>query len=77
LTATVETEVNVHDRVALPEPATLVGEKVQSVLFEPRLTVALNPLKPETVIVELPFAPTFATTLVGPAEIENSGAKLT
>jgi hypothetical protein len=63
--------------MALPEPVTLGGDRVHNVLFELKLTIPLNELKPETVIVELPFAPTLTDTIVGLAPIEKSGAKLT
>lgn len=77
MTLAVETALNVQDKVALPEPVRLAGDRVQSVLFELRLTNPLNELNPETVIVELPFAPTLTDTIVGLAPIEKSGAKLT
>jgi hypothetical protein len=78
LTWTTETETNVHDNLTLPEPVTLEGESVHAdVLFVVRVTVEVKPLKPVTVIVELPFTPTFTDTLVGLATTEKSGAELT
>ena len=68
--------MNVHDRVALPEPVTLVGE-MHDELFVLKVTSELNPLNPDTTIVELPFPPTFTDTLVGLPVIEKSGFRLT
>jgi hypothetical protein len=77
LTWKIEAETNMHDSLALPEPATLEGDSVHDVLFVTRVTVAVKPLKPVTVIVELPFTPTLTGTLVGLATTEKSGAELT
>jgi Flp pilus assembly protein TadG len=78
LTWTTDTEMNVHDNLTLPEPVTLEGESVHDdVLFVVRVTIAVKPLKPVTVIVELPFTPTFTDTLVGLATTEKSAAELT
>ncbi len=59
-------DVNVQDRVALPEPVTLVSETVQAeVLLFARLTMYAKPFRPVTVIVEVPGALTLTLTLVG------------
>jgi hypothetical protein len=58
--------VNVQDRVALPEPVTLVGETVQAeVLLVARMTMPAKPFMPVIVIVEVPGALTLALTLAG------------
>jgi hypothetical protein len=58
--------VNVQDRVALPEPVTVVGETVQAeVLLVARLTMPPKPFRPVIVIVEAPGALTLALTLAG------------
>ncbi len=58
-------DVNVHDRLAFPEPATLVGVIVHDeVVFVARLTTLRNPFRPVTVIFEVPAVLTFALTLV-------------
>ena len=64
--------LNVHDNVALPEPATLVGATEHEVLLVARLTTPANPCRPVTVIVEVPAEPAFTVTLVGLAEIVKS-----
>ena len=46
-----------QDRVALPEPVTLVGETVHNVLLLVKLTTPPNPLTAATVTVEVPAAP--------------------
>ena len=43
---------NVHESVELPEPVTLVGERLQEVLLVARLTTPANPFRPVTVMVE-------------------------
>lgn len=68
----VPTEVNVHDRVELPEPVTLVGEREHEVLFVVRATTPAKPLRPATVIVEVPAEPALTVTLVGVALIVKS-----
>jgi hypothetical protein len=66
-------DVNVHDRVALPEPVTLVGETVQAeVLLVARLTMPAKPLRPAIVIVEVPGPLTLTLTLVGLAVTAKS-----
>ena len=65
--------LNVHDRVELPEPVTLVGETVHdAVVLVTRLTTPAKPFRPVTVIVEVPAALTFTLTLVGLAAIVKS-----
>jgi hypothetical protein len=73
-TWTVETAVNVHDRVELPDVVTLDGVSVHAVLLLARLTVPVNPLSGVIVIVEDPAAFTFTGTLVGLALIAKSTA---
>jgi hypothetical protein len=64
--------MNVHERVAVPEPVTLVGETVQDVLLVVRLTTPAKPLTAATVMVEVPAAFTLVFTLVGLAEMVKS-----
>ena len=64
--------VNVHDRVELPEPVTLVGLTEHEVLLVVRATTPANPLRPVTVTLEVPAALTFTVTLVGAAAIVKS-----
>jgi len=65
--------LNVHDRVALPEPVTLVGETAHdAVVFVARATTPAKPFRPVTVIVEVPAAFTLTLTLVGLAAIVKS-----
>lgn len=59
-----ETDVNVQDRVELPEPETLDGVKLHEVLFVVRLTRPLNELIAVIVIVDFPVAPTLTFMLV-------------
>ncbi len=49
-----------------------MGVRVHAVLFDERLTIAANPLRPVTVIVEEPTVPALAVTNVGVAVIEKS-----
>jgi hypothetical protein len=64
--------VNVHDRVELPEPVTLVGDRVHDVLLVVRLTTPAKPFWPVTVMVDVPAAFTFTLTLDGLAVIVKS-----
>jgi len=64
--------VNVHDRLAVPEPVTLVGLIEHEVLFVPRLTTPAKPFRPATVIVELPDVPALTVMLVGLAATVKS-----
>ena len=61
-----------HDKVALPDPVTLVGDTVHEVLLVVRLTTPAKPLIAVTVIVEVPAEPAFTVTLVGLAVIVKS-----
>ena len=47
-------EANVHDRVEVPAPVTLVGDRVQAALFAERLTTPPKPLIAAKVIVDVP-----------------------
>jgi hypothetical protein len=67
----------VHDSVEVPEPpVTLVGDKVQERFVElvvtVRATVPVKPFSGAMVIVEVPAAPAFVVTLVGPVVIVKS-----
>jgi hypothetical protein len=64
-TWTVEAAEKVQDKVALPDPVTLVGATEQDVLFVVRLTTPAKPLSAVTVIVEVPAAFAFTVTVVG------------
>jgi hypothetical protein len=72
LTWNVPVDVKVHESVEVPEPVTLVGERVHEVLLVVRLTIPANPLTAAMVIVEVPAALTFTLTLVGPAVMVKS-----
>lgn len=66
-----------HESVELPEPpGRLVEERLHDRLveFSPivRATVPAKPFRDDTVIVDTPFAPTLAGTLVGLAVIAKS-----
>ena len=61
-----------HDRVALPEPVTLVGATEHEVLLVVKLTTPANPLMAVTVIVEVPAAFALTVTEVGLAAIVKS-----
>jgi hypothetical protein len=65
-------EAKLQDRLALPEPVTLVGLTTHEVLFVPRLTTPARPFRPVTVMVEVPGVPALTVTLVGFAEIVKS-----
>jgi hypothetical protein len=54
--------VKVQDRVALPEPVTLVGLTLQDVLLVKRLVVPVKPLRPVIVMVDVPAEA--ATTVI-------------
>ena len=54
-----------QDRLAAPEPVTLVGLTVHDVLFVPKLTTPENPFTPATVRAEVPSVPTLTVALVG------------
>ena len=61
-----------QDRVALPEPVTLVGETAHDVLLVVKLTTPANPLIPAMVIVEVPAALALIVTEVGLSVIVKS-----
>jgi hypothetical protein len=71
-TWSVPVDVNLHDRLELPEPVTLVGDKAHDVLFVVKLISPEKPLTAVTVIVVVAVALTFTVTLVGLALIEKS-----
>ena len=62
----------VHDNVLMPEPVMVDGPRVHAALLADRLTVPLKPLRPVTVIVEVPAELTFTVTDVGLALIVKS-----
>jgi len=68
----VDAAAKVHDRVALPEPVTLVGATEHEVLFVVRLTTRANPLTAATVMLDVPAAFAFTVTDVGLAEMVKS-----
>jgi hypothetical protein len=72
LTSTLRADANVHDSVALPEPVTLAGLTVHEVLLVERLTTPAKPLRPVTVMVEVPAAFTLTVTLDGLAVMVKS-----
>jgi hypothetical protein len=65
-------ELKLHDRLAAPEPATLVGVTAHEVLFVPKLTTPANPFRAATVIAEVPGEPTLTVMLVGLAAMAKS-----
>ena len=71
-TCLVPVVVNVHDRVELPDPVTLVGETLHDVLLVARLTTPAKPLTADTVMLDVPAAFTLTVTLVGLAAIVKS-----
>ena len=58
-------DVNVQDRVALPEPVTLVGATEHAVLLVAKMTTPAKPFCAEMVAVEVPALPAFTITVVG------------
>ena len=71
-TCLIPVELNVQVRVEVPDPVTLVGERVQEVLFVARLMWPLNPFTAVIVTVDMPWALTLALTVVGLAVIVKS-----
>jgi hypothetical protein len=70
----------VHESVLVPDPpTTFVDESVHDRLVElavtASVTVPVNPLTGETVIVEDPVTPVLATRLVGLADMVKSGGE--
>ena len=72
VTRAVDGEENVHDRVELPAPVTLVGETVQAVLLVARPTIPAKPLRLVMLIVEDPGDPTKTVDVDGFALIWKS-----
>ena len=72
VTWTIPVAVKVHAKLLVPDPATLLGVKVQLVLLLARLTVPANPCNAVTVIVELAAEPATTVTAVGLADIVKS-----
>jgi hypothetical protein len=68
----VDADANVQDRVELPEPVTLVGERVHEVLLVVRSTTPAKPLRPVMVMVEVLVEPALTVTVVGLAVIVKS-----
>jgi len=68
----VPADTNVHDRVALPEPVTLVGATEHAVLLVAKLTTPAKPFCAEMVVVDVPALPAFTITVVGLRLIEKS-----
>ena len=67
-----DADANVHERVALPDPVTLVGDMEQDVLLVVRLTTPAKPFTAVTVIEDVPALPATTVTLVGLAAIVKS-----
>ena len=61
-----------HDKVALPDPVTLVGDTVHEVLLVVRLTTPAKPFTAATDIEEVPALPAFTVTDDGVAVIVKS-----
>jgi len=61
----VPADAKVQERVALPEPVTLVGLTAHTVLLVANATTPANPFCAETVAVEVPRLPAFTVTIVG------------
>jgi hypothetical protein len=64
--------LKVQERLALPEPVTLVGDTVHEVLLVVRLTTPAKPLIGVIVMAEVPGAFTLTLTLVGLALMVKS-----
>lgn len=65
LTSTLPAEENVQERVAIPDPVTLVGVMVQSVLLLDSVTTPAKPFTPVTITVEVPAEPALTGKMVG------------
>ena len=65
-------DANVQERVALPEPVTLVGLAAHAVLLVANPTTPAKPFCAETVTVEVPELPAFTVTVVGVTPIVKS-----
>jgi hypothetical protein len=62
----------VQERVALPEPVTLVGLATHAVLLVANPTTPAKPFCAATVTVEVPEFPAFTVTIVGLTVIVKS-----
>jgi hypothetical protein len=71
-TVIVATGVKLQERLALPDPVTVAGVRVQAVLLDDKLTIEANPFRPVTVMVDVPTEPALTATDVGLAAIEKS-----
>lgn len=71
-TVSVLTGVKLQERLALPDPVTVEGVRVQAVLFDDKLTIEANPFRPVMVMVDVPTEPALTATDVGLAAIEKS-----
>lgn len=70
---TVPAAVKVQESDEVPDPpVTEVGARVHALLSETSATLVVNPLRGETLIVDVPAAPTTTVTLAGVAVIEKS-----
>ncbi len=65
VTSTFPADAKVQERVALPEPVTLVGLAVHEVLLVAKLTRPVKPLREVIVIVDVPAEPARTVTEVG------------
>jgi len=65
-------ELNEHERVEMPEPVMLAGDRVHPVLLLLRPTTPAKPFSPVKVIVDVTEDPAFPVTLVGLALIAKS-----
>jgi len=68
----VPADAKVQERVALPEPVTLVGLAAHAVLLVANPTTPAKPFCAETVTVEVPELPAFTVTVVGVTPIVKS-----
>jgi hypothetical protein len=71
-TVSVPAGAKLQERLAPPDPVTLDGVMVQAVLFDDRLTTPANPLRPVTVMADVPAEPALTVTDAGLAEVEKS-----
>ena len=65
-------DAKVQERVALPEPVTLVGLMAHAVLLVANATTPAKPFCAETVTIEVPKLPAFTVTIVGLTVIVKS-----
>jgi len=68
----VPADAKVHDKVALPEPVTLVGFAAHAVLLVANPTAPAKPFCGVTVTVDVPALPASTVTVVGMTLIEKS-----